>query len=262
MNIDVTGSIVTYKNNPVILLKAVNSFLNTSLSVFLFIIDNSPSNDLEYLFNDTRIHYIHNPSNPGFGASHNIAIIKSHDYNPSYHLILNPDIYFETGTIEIIQNFMNHNNDIGHLMPRILFPNNKLQFLCKTNPTIFDLFARGFMPELLKSIFKKRLNKYEYKNYHYNDVIYDVPYLSGCFMFFRFNTLKKVGFFDEKYFMYLEDADITRRFLKISHTIYFPHATVYHYYEGLTHKKLKFKLITIQSAFTYFNKWGWIKHIA
>jgi GT2 family glycosyltransferase len=118
------------------------------------------------------------------------------------------------------------------------------------------------MPNFLKSLFIKRLDKYVFKNYDYNDFIYDVPYLSGCFMFFRVCTLKKVGLFDENFFMYLEDADITRRFLKFSRTVYFPHATAYHYYEGLTHKKLKFKWITVKSAFTYFNKWGWLKHIA
>jgi GT2 family glycosyltransferase len=80
-------------------------------------------------------------------------------------------------------------------------------------------------------------------------------------MFFRISTLKKVGFFDEKIFMYLEDADITRRFLEFSNTVYYPFATVFHHYAGLTHKKLKFKIITIQSAFIYFNKWGWFKNI-
>jgi GT2 family glycosyltransferase len=80
-------------------------------------------------------------------------------------------------------------------------------------------------------------------------------------MVFRTNLLHKVGFFDEKIFMYLEDADITRRFLEFSHTVYYPKAIVYHYYSGLTHKKWKYKLITIKSAITYFNKWGWLKSI-
>jgi GT2 family glycosyltransferase len=80
-------------------------------------------------------------------------------------------------------------------------------------------------------------------------------------MFFRTNILRKVGFFDEDIFMYLEDADITRRFLLISKTVYYPKVIVYHHYAGLTHKKWKYKFITIKSAITYFNKWGWIKHI-
>ena len=98
-------------------------------------------------------------------------------------------------------------------------------------------------------------------NHDYYKIIYDIPYLSGCFMFFRMEVINKIGFFDEKIFMYLEDADITRRVLKVSRTIYFPKVKVYHHYEGLTHKLWKFKVITIKSAITYFNKWGWVNNI-
>ena len=117
------------------------------------------------------------------------------------------------------------------------------------------------MPDFIKNKFHKRMDNYEYKDYDYNKIIYDIPYLSGCFMFLRTETLKKVGFFDDDIFMYLEDADLTRRFLEVSRTIYYPKAQVYHHFAKLTHKKLKFKFITIKSAITYFNKWGWLKNI-
>jgi GT2 family glycosyltransferase len=61
--------------------------------------------------------------------------------------------------------------------------------------------------------------------------------------------------------MYLEDADLTRRFLEVSRTVYFPKAHISHHFAKLTHKKVKFKWITVQSAFIYFNKWGWFNHI-
>jgi GT2 family glycosyltransferase len=256
----ITSSIVLYHNDPVILKKTIESFLNTKLSIKLFLIDNSSDNKLD-MFNDTRIEYFNTGKNSGFGTAHNIAISKAYNLNSNYHLILNPDIYFHTGTLENISNFMDLNPTIGHLMPKVLFPDNTLQYLCKTNPTFFDLFARGFLPFFLKRFIKNRLNKYEYRSYNLNEIIYDVPYLSGCFMFFRTSTLKNVGFFDENIFMYLEDADITRRFLQISRTVYYPKANVYHHYAGLTHKLWKYKWITIKSAFTYFNKWGWFNSI-
>ena len=257
----ITCSIVLYNNDTNILADAITSILNTQQDVFLYLIDNSPTDYLNKLNNKNNIEYIHNPSNPGFGASHNIAIKKSIERNSDYHLVLNPDVYFNSGTLEDILSFMKSHPAIGHLMPKILYPNGQMQYLCKTNPTFFDLFARGFLPGFLKRFFKTRLNKYEYRSYNLEDIIYDIPYLSGCFMFFRTNTLKKVGFFDEKIFMYLEDADITRRFLKVSRTVYYPNAIVYHHYAGLTHKKWKYKWITIKSAFTYFNKWGWFNSI-
>ena len=261
MGTKISACIVLYKNNFNQLNQAIHSFLNTELNVTLFLVDNSPSDSLKKLCTDNRIIYLHNPSNPGFGTSHNIAILRSFEMQSNYHIILNPDIYFSPSTLENILEFMEKNKDIGHVMPKVLYPNEEFQYLCKTNPTFLDLFARGFLPRFLKNIIKKRLDKFTYKGADFNNVIYDVPYLSGCFMFFRSSTLNKVGFFDDKFFMYLEDADITRRFLEISRTAYFPGATVYHHYAGLTHKNWKYKWITIKSAFIYFSKWGWFKSI-
>lgn len=241
--------------------EAINSFLNTNLSVKLYLVDNSPTDELSILVTDSRIEYIHNPANPGFGASHNVAIQKAFELDSDYHLVLNPDIYFEKGTLEQLCGFMDSNLNVGHVMPKVTYPNGDFQYLCKTNPTFFDLLARGFMPSFLKRAFQKRMDKYEYKDQDYDKIIYDIPYLSGCFMFLRTDVLKRVGFFDDKIFMYLEDADLTRRFLEVSRTTYYPEAHVYHHFAKLTHKEFKFKWITVQSSFIYFNKWGWLKSI-
>ena len=251
-----TGSIVLYKNDIEILNEAVSSFLNSNGNFVLYLIDNSPTSDLKKHFIDKRIVYFHNPTNPGFGASHNIAIKESIKLGSEFHVVLNPDIYFEKGTLEKLIEFMNSNLNVGQVMP-----NGTFQYLCKTNPTFFDLFARGFLPNIFKQLLRKRLDQYEYRNCDFNSIIFDIPYLSGCFMFFRTNILIQSGLFDDKIFMYLEDADITRRVLNVSRTAYYPFATIYHHYSGLTHKKLKYKWITIKSAFIYFNKWGWFKSL-
>jgi GT2 family glycosyltransferase len=260
MNKLITACIVLYENDRKMLLESINSFLNTELNIELYLIDHSPTNQLKDIIQHEKVIYIHNSINPGFGSGHNNAIEKIIEIS-DYHLILNPDVYFEKGTLEMICDFMDMNLNIGQLMPKVTYPNGEIQYLCKTNPTFFDLFARGFLPNFIKNIFKKRIDSYEYKNHNYEEMIYDIPYLSGCFMFLRTETLKKVGFFDDNIFMYLEDADITRRFLQVSRTVYFPHVSVFHHYAGLTHKKWKYKWITIQSAFIYFNKWGWFNSL-
>jgi GT2 family glycosyltransferase len=254
-------SLVLYNNDENILCDLLESILKYTGNYILFIVDNSPTCKLSCLFTNDNFKYVHNPSNPGFGASHNLGMKYSIEIDSDYHVVLNPDIYFDDNTLECIVDYMNNNTQIGQLMPKVLSPNGDIQYLCKVNPTIFDLFVRGFVPKFIKLLLKNRIEKYDYRNKDLNKVIWDIPYLSGCFMVFRTNLLHKVGFFDEKIFMYLEDADITRRFLEFSHTVYYPKAIVYHYYSGLTHKKWKYKLITIKSAITYFNKWGWLKSI-
>jgi len=257
MKYKIIASIVLFKNDIGVLTKTIKSFLNTTLSVKLILVDNSPTDQLRELIPyDSRIEYIFNPSNPGFGASHNIAI-KKYLTLSEYYLVLNPDLFFDNGVLENICLYMDDNINIGHLMPKVLYPDGSMQYLCKTNPTVFDLFARRFLPKSLQRIFRKRMERYEYKNRNLDEAIFNVPYLSGCFMFFRSALLEKVGLFDDRIFMYIEDADITRRFLEVSSNIYYPKTHVYHVFEKGSHKNWKLTYYSIHGAFIYFNKWGW-----
>ena len=101
------------------------------------------------------------------------------------------------------------------------------------------------------------MNLYEYKDHDYNKIIYNVPYFSGCFMLFRKKKKKIVGGFDENICMYIEDADITRRFLQHSQTVYYSDAEVVHHYAKGSYKNLKLMLYNINGAYIYFKKWGW-----
>ncbi len=252
----ITGAIVLYNNNREVLNAAIDSFLNTHLIVKLYLIDNSPNSSLADIINEDRVEYIKLPQNIGFGAAHNIAFKKAFELNSNYHLVLNPDIYFEPGTLEKIVEFMESNQDVGHLMPKVLYPDGELQYLCKTNPTVFDLFARRFLPSSIQKMFAKRMAKYDYQDRDYHSIMYDIPYLSGCFMFLRVSILKEVGFFDERIFMYIEDADLTRRFLEKSRTVYYPFAEVFHLFAKGSHKSWKLTWYSIHGAFVYFKKWG------
>lgn len=253
---ELTGSIVLFHNNRNILRSAIDSFINSNLTIKLILIDNSSNSSLKDIIIDERVEYLKMPINIGFGAAHNVAIKRAFELGSKYHLVLNPDIYFEKGTLEKIQSYMNMNPEFGHLMPKVLYPNGEIQYLCKTNPTVFDLFARRFLPKSLQKLFKSRMARYDFQDRDYSQIMYDIPYLSGCFMFLRTETLKKVGLFDERIFMYIEDADLTRRFLKQSRTVYYPDATVFHYFAKGSHKSWKLTWYSIHGAYIYFRKWG------
>jgi len=92
--------------------------------------------------------------------------------------------------------------------------------------------------------FRKSLNKTEYGNESYEEVMYNVPFLSGCFMFFRTHNLSEVGFFDERFFLYLEDADITRRILTKYNNAYYPGAVIYHHYKMGSYKSLRLTFLS------------------
>jgi GT2 family glycosyltransferase len=225
---DIIASIVLYKNKPDEIKRVIDNFLNTNLNIKLYVVDNSSTDNLRKLCTDDRIGYIFNNDNIGFGAAHNVAIEKAIG-NSKYYLILNPDVYFKKGTLEKIHNFMEENYDIGLAMPKVLYPNDEMQYLCKLSPTPFDLILRRFLP--FKKYLERRNQKYELRFADYNEVM-DVPYLSGCFMFIRTEVFKEVGIFDERYFMYLEDTDLSRRIHERYRTVYYPEATVYPYMLG------------------------------
>src|SRR5947208_2926037 len=137
----ISGSVVLYKSNDSVIL-TIKAFLNTSLPVKLFLVDNSPTDELrnklsEYV-NDERVEYIFNNANIGFGAAHNVAIRKIIDETP-YHLVLNPDISFMPGVLEALYDYMTQHWQVGLVMPKIMYPNGEMQYSCKLLPTPADL---------------------------------------------------------------------------------------------------------------------------
>lgn len=251
----INASIVLYHNNKEQLNKAINSFLNTDLEVKLYLVDNSVNDDLKKLASiDNRIEYIFNNTNLGYGKAHNIAMKKSIENDVPYHIVLNPDIYFDNDVLENLFNYMESSKDIGNIIPQVRYPDGEIQHLCKLLPTPTDLILRRFIPS--KSWKEKRNKKYELRDSGYDKTI-NVPSLSGCFMFLRTWTLKDIGLFDENIFMYLEDTDLNRRIHSKYKTIFYPKVHILHEYAKESYVNKKLLVYHIKSAIYYFNKWGW-----
>lgn len=255
MEIHISASIVLYKNDKSVL-ETINGFLHTPINGKLFLVDNSPTNDLQQVLAQTiidkRVEYIFNNSNLGFGAAHNIALKKVAGVS-KYHLILNPDINFETNVIPALTNYMEANENVGLVMPKIIYPDGSTQFVAKILPTPMDLIFKRFIPSFL---IQKRMENFQLKFTGYNKEM-EVPYLSGCFMFIRVKALEEVGLFDERFFMYPEDIDLTRRIHRKYKTMFYPSVSVIHAHEQGSYKSKKLLYIHITNMIKYFNKWGW-----
>lgn len=253
--ITISASIVLYHNSESDILTVINSIVNSSIKVKLFIVDNSSNDKLKLLLNNFEVVYIKNEKNIGFGKAHNIAINKAIEYKSDYHLIINPDISFNSDVINELIKRAEKEMEIGLIMPKIIFPNGNMQLLCKLLPTPLNLIFRRFFP--FKIIVNKMNERYELRSFDYTKEA-EIPSLSGCFMFVRTSILEKVRGFDERYFMYLEDIDLCRKISEFSKLLYFPETFVVHNYEKGSYKNKKLLLYHIQSSIKYFNKWGWI----
>ena len=251
---DLTISITAYNNNPEKLKLTIDSVLSSTNDIILTIVDNSTTDKLSFLCVDKRVEYIHNSSNVGFGKAHNLAINKNFALS-KYHLVLNPDVTFDGKILSSLISFMDRNDSVGLVMPKVVYPDGTIQYLCKLLPTPFDLILRRFLP--FKKYKEYRNNLYELKFSGYNSIM-DIPYLSGCFMFMRKSVLSKSGLFDDRFFMYLEDTDLSRRIHEISRTVFFPEVSIIHAYEKGSYKNFKLLYYHVSSAVKYFNKWGWL----
>jgi GT2 family glycosyltransferase len=249
-----TASIVIYNNDANAVRKAVRSFVECPIAGHLFIIDNSPSVHHWEFLKHPKIKYHFAGANLGYGRAHNVAIRQCLETS-AYHLVLNPDVYFEPRVLEKLFYFMEEHPQSGLVMPRVLYPDGRLQHLCKLLPSPLNLATRRFIP--FKNTLLRKINeRYEMRSSHYSKVM-NVPFLSGCFMFLRTAALKKTGLFDERFFLYAEDTDLSRRLHRHHKTMFFPFVEIYHTHARGSYKNLKLTWHNLKSAVQYFNKWGW-----
>ncbi|MBQ7192309.1 MAG: glycosyltransferase [Paludibacteraceae bacterium] len=247
-------SIVLYQPRWQQLITLTEELLKIKCLNTLYLIDNSPVEGDKSLFSSTKIQYRWmQKKNLGYGKAHNIAISESVADNIPFHLVMNDDIEVKAQDIDLMHHFMEKNGVVGSLMPHVVYPNGNTQYLCKLLPTPLDVFGRRFLP---KRWMKKRNERYELRTLGY-DRMMNVPYLSGCFMFLRTKAVLQAGLFDERYFMYPEDIDLTRTIHRNWLTLYLPDITIVHNHAQASYHSMKMLWIHIVNMCRYFNKYGW-----
>jgi len=252
---DLTASVVAYGTDPNELEQAIRCCQSSARPVEVIVADNSTTPLLESLCRSLNTKYVYTAKNVGFGSGHNIAV--KHASAAPYHLILNPDVQFGAGVLDELLGFMDRNPSIGLVMPQVVYPDGSPQNLCKRLPTPFDIVARRLLPASIQRLFRNRLATFELRDMDLNSIL-SVPYLSGCFMLLRREAYDRVGGFDERFFMYFEDLDLTRRIHEYYRTVYYPAVSIVHRHEKGSYKSRRLLYCGLESAIRYFNKWGWV----
>jgi GT2 family glycosyltransferase len=194
--------------------------------------------------------------NLGYSSANNIGIRRSIRCGAKYHVIMNPDVVFDASVIDELMCYAEENQDVVNIMPRVLSPSGEEQYLARLLPRPYDVFARRFLPNVASV--KRNDYAYTLRNLDHRKVI-NAPVLSGCFMFLRVSTIKRYGLmFDERFFMYFEDYDFSRRLHMIGKTVYYPKCDVIHAHAKQSYHNWKLLLCHTKSAIQYFSKYGWI----
>lgn len=253
---DLTFSIVAYKNYDQII-NAVNSInkFTKKYSKEIFIVDNTEKeikknffNEIEKLKDLDDITIIANNKNLGFGKANNIALKNA---NGEFFVICNPDILLIEDSFSKIIPYMERNSDIGAIIPRLVDKNKNIEPVYRRELTIYDIFIRYFHPF---DTFKQRRAYHTMQDKDYTKP-FRVPFGQGSFIVIRTSLMKMLNGFDERYFMYVEDADLCRRINEISVLEYFPYTSVVHLWEKGSHRNVKLLKWHLQAMIKYFKKW-------
>lgn len=247
-----TVSIVTYHTDEDELRQCLES-LNTEIVKRIFIVDNGSEERLRLFAGGfDKVEYIAS-ENVGYGAAHNKAIRRAIADGARYHLVVNSDVRFNPETLDRIAGVMDRRPEIGQLQPKIVYPDGRLQPTVRLLPTPLDVFGRRFLP---KWLMRRRNERYLLSEFDHSREL-NVAYHQGSFMFLRVDALRHTGLFDERFFMYPEDIDLTRRIHTGYLTLYYPSETVVHCHRAASYRNLRLLAIHCINMARYFNKWGW-----
>lgn len=193
------------------------------------------------------------PENRGYGAGNNIAINRA---NSDFHLVLNPDVVLEVQAISHAIEAMTANPRCVLLTPRATDAANVDQHVAKGAPGVLTLLARALpLPPAWRDACGNA--RYELRT-TLTDAAVTGPFLAGgCFMFCRTSALREAGGFDEAYFMYFEDFDLSARLARYGEVLYCPAVRIVHGGGGAARKGLRHILWFSRSAGRFFRQHGW-----
>lgn len=248
----VVGSIVLYKTPMAELARAIDQFLAVPLKKHLCVVDNSPRPcELQVDRPDVSYHFM--ASNLGYGRAHNLALRAAHGRS-QYNLVMNTDVVYAPEAVTTLYSFLQQRSQAGLAAPRMLYPDGSLQYVCRMLPTPTNFFLRRFMAD---SHWAQRADtNYELRFWDHRSHA-NLPYFQGSFLMLRTELCNQLGGFDERFFMYGEDIDLSRRIYEVAEAMYVPQAQVIHEYRRYSKRSWRGTWIGIQNNARYFNKWGW-----
>jgi hypothetical protein len=192
--------------------------------------------------------------NIGYGRGHNRAL---KDVQSDVHLVLNPDVTLARNCLLEGLKFLRAETAVVAVSPRIDPGDGSTSHGCKRYPSVFDLFLRGFARPALKQRFRKRLDHYAMSELASSVPLAGIPIISGCFMLFRTEVLKRVGGFHEAYFLYFEDFDLSIRARAYGLLAYVPSMQIVHFGGNAAHKGLRHIAMFARSGLRFYNSHGW-----
>lgn len=247
-------SVVTYNSEKEILnlLKSIYKF-SSNISFKVFVIDNDSKDGTVKLIenNYPEVEIVKSKKNIGFGRAHNLILER---IESEFHLIINPDVIITSQVIKNLVSYLKKHKEAVIATPKILNPDGSVQSLPKKDPKFIYMLAGKL--EKYSNFFSKIRKKYTMSKEELTaKKPFCIDFCTGCFMMIRTKIFKKLKGFDDGFFMYLEDADLSRRARKYGKIVFLPNETIVHFWRRESARKLKFFFTHLKSMIKYLIKW-------
>ncbi|MCL3779164.1 glycosyltransferase family 2 protein [Prolixibacteraceae bacterium JC049] len=187
--------------------------------------------------------YKWNKVNVGFGKGHNQAFEHSLQQKIPFHLVCNLDISFRQGTLRGLLDYLIQHNEVGAVSPVILNNDNTCQFNGRPLPSLKSLFYRRFVEQKDKEQYRTKKG------------VKPIEWMSGCFMLLRVSAVKSVGGFDTRFFLYMEDVDLSRRMATRFPLYLHQEQFIVHKRQRGSYSSLLLTFYHVVSTLKYFGKW-------
>lgn len=191
----------------------LESLLKISYSNYsIVIVDNNSANDeadrLEKIYKG-KAHIIKCKENLGFAGGNNVGIQYALEKEADYILLLNNDTKVSSDFLEILVRKYQTSEQAGIVAPRINYFEEQKK-IWSDGGYISQLRGSGFA-------YSDKLET------EVDSSDKTVTFVSGCCMLISKEVLQKIGSFDEKYFLYIEDTDLCQRTIKAGYKILVSH---------------------------------------
>jgi GT2 family glycosyltransferase len=254
-DIDLSIIIVSY-NVKRLLKKCVDSIFRfqKDLKFEVMVIDNHSEDQSTGMLKEefAQIELWENKENIGFSAACNQGVKKSRG---RYVLLLNPDTEFTPGGITKMIEFMKANPRVGICGPRMIDPQGKVHYSCRSFPSYLTAISSG--QSILNRLFPDNpLSKRYLLKDQDQSRNKEVDWVSGSCLLTRREVFERIGLLDELFFMYVEDVDFCFRAKKANFLIYyFPETVVIHYIGKSTQRrKPRMQVEHHRSMYHFFRK--------
>ena len=177
-----------------------------------------------YTTDNKRVVVIENLKPKGFAENHNSAFQIS---KTPFFVVLNPDVRLRGNPFKTLISSMDE-GDVGISAPAVINLDGQIEDSARKFPGLFDLFLKLF------GMYEGRIK------YKLNAPCQDVPWVAGMFMFLRSDAFKKVGGFDDDFFLYYEDVDLCARMWRLGKKVVLcPQAVIVHDARRSSHRDVR-----------------------